>query len=407
MPSSSSNTKWKKTKFSSRPRYQITPQSFQILHPVHYQILDILKEDIPVILLQTCRYMYDKLIPKIYKRIEIDEDSYDRITKGVNIEIDTESEQDDNDKEERSNDGPAACKAPTDGTALPIPALKNEALSHASFISFNDIRGALGFVRDSERRSDWSCCLCSNNYTLIGQLFPNAAHLHFGGRLVGVLAAIQFADDLPIGGCEDPRRIEEFLNFIPFHMTPTIVCLKWPEDWESKKWLWYYPDDEWQEDEDWAIKQGMNELLLNISRTFASLKRMALHINIEQFHLVTYNMEEFSIASSKKFTFYISKEPMTTSVKVVQTLWSHFKSLDKCQLTFEYSVPYSKRYKKALGDLSKAIKSEDLERFNAFKERLEMEGEEYFSRDSIFQVSSSLQQNDYAKGSRSAQVFVK
>ncbi|WWD06385.1 hypothetical protein V865_004475 [Kwoniella europaea PYCC6329] len=93
-----------------------------------------------------------------------------------------------------------------------------------------------------------------------------------------------------------------------------------------------------------------------------------------------------------KFTFHISKEPKTKSAKVVQTLWNHFKSLKNHQWTFEYSVPYSKKYNNALQDLSKEIRIKDLERFNAFKERLEIEGEEYFSSEAIFQVPSSLQQ---------------
>ncbi|WVQ64256.1 uncharacterized protein L199_002418 [Kwoniella botswanensis] len=371
MSSSSSNTKSKNGKNRNQHLYRITPRSFQELHPVHYQILDILKEDIPVTLIQTCRSLYDELTPKIYEKIEVNENTHDGIT---NIEADSGSEQEDDSEDE--DDDRISSEADTATSTLLTPSLRNKALFHNRFINFTDVQGAIDFVKDCRYCHDWYCNTCSKNYTMQGQIFPNVEHIRLGGTLVCLLAELELESHPPFRDCWESHRSDEFLNLVSECMTPKNLCLDWPEDWSSGGW-YYNPDDEEDEDDDWAVKRGMTELLFNISRTFHSVTHIVLHIDIEDFHLVTFDLEP-TIASSMKFTFYISKEPKTKSAKVVQTLWNHFKSLKNHQWTFEYSVPYFKKYKNDLKDLWKEIRSRDLERFAAFKQRLAIEGEEYF-----------------------------
>ncbi|KAK6904654.1 hypothetical protein I203_105470 [Kwoniella mangroviensis CBS 8507] len=357
MPSCSSNAKSKKkTKSKPKPRYQITPQSFQKLHPVHYQILEVLKEEIPVTFIQTCRCLYDELIPKIYERIEINENTYDGITQGVYIDTESGSEQDDDDEDEDEDlaDDQTSSGAGTDSSTLPTPGLKNEALTHTRFINFTDAQGAISFVKDCSYCYDWYCILCSKDYTLQGQILSNVEHVHLEGNLVCLLAELKLESHPPFRECWETHRLDEFLDLISEYMTPRILCLNWPEDWSSEGWS-YNPDDEEDEDDDWAIKRGMSELLLDISRTLHSLKHIVLNICVEQLHLVHFDMEELTVISDHKFTFCISQKPKTKPAEVIQALWDHFKSLRDYHSTFEYCLPSSKSYRRPIRKLRNKI----------------------------------------------------
>ncbi|OCF38259.1 hypothetical protein I317_07983 [Kwoniella heveanensis CBS 569] len=49
---------------------------FQRLTPVHYLILEQLKNDIPVKLIRVCRAFYDEIIPDLYRSFDLDEATY-------------------------------------------------------------------------------------------------------------------------------------------------------------------------------------------------------------------------------------------------------------------------------------------------------------------------------------------
>ncbi|WVW81222.1 hypothetical protein I302_103213 [Kwoniella bestiolae CBS 10118] len=310
--------------------FDIIPADFQKLHPVHYHIFDILKKEVPITLIQTCREVYDELIPKIYERLTITGNNYDSITGGVNIELED---------------------------------------------CFTNPSGAVQFICDTHF-CDGGCC-DDNPYLLKRNIFPNIQQLHLGKKIVHLLAEV-FVYEREGWDPSDIsyHRIDELLDIIFAGREPHTICIDWPDDWSKDGWG---EDDETDDgdSEDWALERGMKNLLLEFAN-FDCVKHIIVHLQSSKLQHVQSKLNR--ITNNADLILYVEDSTITnkdsSKSAMIEEVWDHFESLceqyDIDYIPVRYSIPHSPWLPSSIESLHEGLGEEDVELFHTLKERLEI-----------------------------------
>ncbi|OCF72366.1 hypothetical protein I204_06745 [Kwoniella mangroviensis CBS 8886] len=351
--------------------YEITAENFEKLHPVHYRIFDLLKKEIPVTLIQTCRQMYDELIPKLYERIVITEKNYDSITGGASIELkewyleerDEMVEQEEISEEELEQ------------WDQHLPDLKDKALSHTKFLSFADIRGATHFL--NEIKCCYEGCCEPIKYCLRNTVFPNVQIVHLGKDVVKSTVNYHVEEDYyPPMEDDFEHRMAEFLEVLLGERNPHTLCVDWPEGWDRDEW----PTDE-EEDENWAIRQGMRNFLMELA-SFECIRHIVLHLKIHHLPHVESALDD--ITKHCDLTFYLTvTQRQARKAKghlILSDIHNHFGSLcedyDIHYLPIRYSLPNINELAGFIEEYGDHLDGEEAEIYDILKERLEIREEE-------------------------------
>ncbi|WVQ64257.1 uncharacterized protein L199_002419 [Kwoniella botswanensis] len=360
----------------------ITAEKFQKLHPVHYRIFDLLKKEIPVTLIQTCHQMYDELIPKLYERIIITEENYDSITGGASIELQEWYLE----EREEMAEQEGISEEELEQWDEDLPDLKDKALSHTTFLSFTDIRGATRFLNEITYCDD-GCCE-PLKYHLRSVVFPNVKVVHLGKDVVKSVVDYHVDEDLfwsTNAGLD--HRMAELLDVVYDGREPYTICIDWPEDWNQKDWPSrdeeedVDDDDEEEYNVDWALEQGMKKFLLRIS-SFECVQHIVIHLNLlDLYHLVT-GLKD--ITHHSDLTFYLTIDEKNRkrfhNHAVLEVIYDHFRYLsykyDIEYLPIRYSLPILSDFAKSVEDYGEDVNGEEAEIYDILKERLGIREEE-------------------------------
>ncbi|WWC67351.1 uncharacterized protein I206_101259 [Kwoniella pini CBS 10737] len=359
MPSS------RKNKTKQLNEFDRFAESFQKLHPVHYQIFDMLKQEFPLALIRTCRALYDELIPQIYERITIgDADDLGSIIYNINVEWNPDEEFDeegDGDDEQVNNE-------------FPIFDSKNKALQFTKYIKFAKSDGATEFVSEAQYCESPCGCDCQETYNLVSPIFPVVTHISLGEDVVNRLVQATVAKEEICSCCWDfSHRLDEFIDCLAYHTSEQLetLCMEWPESWIHQNSNEYEDEEEAESDydEDWAIKKGMSKLLNELCSNLP-LKHVIIHLNKQQ--LINFDLMIFPGMADTKFDFVDSAR--WDKAKCIKTLWDHYRRASREEqvdnLPLKYCFPFSKSPEKYFTRIREKVKPSHLVRFEHFRQKL-------------------------------------
>ncbi|WWC57542.1 uncharacterized protein I303_100074 [Kwoniella dejecticola CBS 10117] len=383
MPSNARTKKAAKTKAKSKSKSKAKKAddftiNFHKLHPVHYQILDILKQEIPTKLMRTCHALYDEIMPTLYERVDIgNREKFDDITQGVDIEDDPDAETEDSGDED---DNGRRHK-----NRLPIPGLKNKALAQVKLLELSDTEGAFQFIMETLYCEHRSGCGCDDSLIVIAPIFPSVNHISFTSDVVYELLRTNAAE------ADDPaiwdylHRINEVFECLAVHTSDPLntICLHWSESWDHEDWNQWLDEDDSEYDEDWSIKEGTSGCLRKIAALFPDT-RVNLHVDISD--LVHFEIADSLVTIS--LNFLLDNEERWNKFRVIKTLWNHFKEVTEGYnlnvMRFTYTLYPSERYQKSMDDLYKKVKTSNKARFESFRTKVVFNNEKcacYAGRD--------------------------
>ncbi|WWC90233.1 uncharacterized protein L201_005166 [Kwoniella dendrophila CBS 6074] len=347
-------------------------ENFKTLHPVHYQIFEILKKEIPFTIMQTCWQAYEDVVKILYKKIWFNGKNYDSITGGANIEVkywwyrEKQKELDCSRQE-------LEVQNLWDEDS---PDLKNKALPHTTFLSFQDDICVTQFLKDSIPYDHCGCCEDYNEYVFKRTIFPNITHLHLGSSVVYESAAIKIHShfDQPL---EYSTRMDEFFEVFLEDRKPLTICINLPEDSEFEDFELVPNNESHDYNGDWTLENGINGVLSEIAR-YGCIKHIIIHLQYGQVDHIYSDLRK--ITKQADLTFYTEKHQNkgVSGTTILESIWDHFQNLpdlhenDIEDLPVKYSVPSFKNHKKIMKSFPKKIPLEDRDLFSMFLRRVEI-----------------------------------
>ncbi|WWC57543.1 uncharacterized protein I303_100075 [Kwoniella dejecticola CBS 10117] len=336
-------------------------ENFHRLHPVHYQILNILEREVPLTLMRTSYALYDDVVPRLFEKINIGDTQRCRnIIRGVDVDcIPDPDVQEEKDEDEEDNQD------------LPILGLKNHTLAHTKYLRLSDLEGTIHLIANTQHCQDQPMCTCYKGELLVPPIFPAVTHIslnHFvvTGVLMWLTAEAEYQQ------WDSDHRIDEIFICLAKHTSDHLntICLHWPEEWDYEYWNRSLEVDSVNDhDEFWSIKTGLNSCLQHI-KTALPNKLVIIHLDIRE--LVSFDILDNMVTLD--LTLVLDSPAKWANLRVIRTLWEHFHIItarhEVDHLPFKYSLPLSRGRRSSVEDFGRNVKPAFRARFERFRKHI-------------------------------------